>query len=323
MLRTFLAAATASEATEAVTSEPVASSAEEMLENTVENVVSFWDSIWKWFSVNWPSFLIAAVILVGGWWIVTLIIKLMKHTMKKAGIEKSAITFVTSVTKYLLRLIVIILALYPFGVQFATIFAALGAAGLGVGLGLKDVIANIASGITIIITKPFSVGHYIAINNVEGTVQKVEIMFTTLKTLESQEVVIPNSTLTAGTVTNYTSLGVRRVQFDFNLQYGSDLSYIRSLLLDLVKQNEMVLDEPTPMFVIIGQAADGIACSLRAWSAPENYWYVFWDVNEAISNAFRDQGIRVPFSQLDVHICNAQGNSGGDPVETANSTQNP
>ena len=142
-------------------------------------------------------------------------------------------------------------------------------------------------------------------------------MYTTLKTLESQEIVIQNGTLTAGTVTNFTSLGVRRAEFDFNLQYGSDLSYTRDLLLKIAKENPMVLDDPISRFVILGQKPDGISCSLRVFCKPEDYWLCFWDINEAISNAFRDQGIRVPFSQLDVHIVNPIGSSGGDPEVTA------
>jgi small conductance mechanosensitive channel len=294
----------------------VVSSAEDVVETTVENVVTFWDGIASWFVTNWPNFVICAIVLVGGWWLVTLIIRLMKHGMRRAGIEKSAITFLTSCAKYLLRLIVIILALYPFGLNFTAVLTALGAAGLGLGLGLKEPVANIASGIQLIVTKPFSVGHYIAINNTEGTVQRVEIMFTTLKTLENQEVVIPNSTLTAGTLINYTSLGVRRASFNFNMQYGTDLGRIRTLLLELVKNNPLVLDEPESRFVILGQESDGISCSLRVFTRPEDYWNVFWGINEDISNLFRDEHIRIPFNQLDVHICDPAGKA-DDPVPTA------
>lgn len=296
-------------------SEAVVSTPEDVVETTVENVVTFWDSIWSWFATNWPSFLICAIILVGGWIAVNLIVRLMRHAMRRAGIEKSAITFLTSTAKYLLRFVVIILALYPFGLHFTTVLAAFGAAGIGLGLGLKEPVANIASGIQLIITKPFSVGHYIAINNTEGTVQRVEIMFTTLKTLENQEVVIPNATLTAGTLINYTSLGVRRASFNFNMKYGTDLSRIRDLLLELAKQNPSVLQEPPTRFVVLGQDPNGISCSLRIFTRPEDYWEVFWSINEDISNLFRDEGIRVPFNQLDVHICDPAGTADDPPPE--------
>lgn len=299
--------------------EPVISSVEDVVVNTVEEVTTFWSAIGEWFFTHWPSFLIAAVILVGGWLLVKPIVRLMKRAMSRAGIEKSVYTFVTSITKYTLYFVIIVCALFPFGINFTSVFAVLGAAGIGLGLGLKEPVANLFSGIILIITKPFSVGHYIAINGIEGTVTKIEIMFTTLKTLESQEIVIPNGTLSAGTVTNFTSLGVRRAEFDFNLQYGSDLAYIRDLLLKIAKENSMVLDEPITRFVVLGLKPDGISCSLRVFCKPEDYWLCFWDINEAISNAFRDQGIRVPFSQLDVHIVNPVGSSGGDPDLTADS----
>lgn len=290
-------------------SEAVVSSAEDVVENTVENVVTFWDSIWSWLCTNWPSFLICAIILVGGWIIVNLIVRLMRHGMRKAGIEKSAITFLTSCTKYLLRFVVIILALYPFGLNFASVLAALGAAGIGLGLGLKEPVSNIASGIQLIITKPFSVGHYIAINGTEGTVTRVEIMFTTLKTLENQEVVIPNSTLTAGTLINYTSLAVRRASFNFSVKYGTNLNKIREITLNIAKNHPLVLEDPPCRFVVLSQDANGISCSLRIFARPEDYWEAFWDINEKLSNAFWEEGIRLPFNQLDVHIC--------DPAKTA------
>ncbi|MDD5952356.1 MAG: mechanosensitive ion channel [Oscillospiraceae bacterium] len=315
------AASAVSEAASEVVSEAattgVASSAEEVVETTVENVVTVWDNIWHWLSTNWPSFLFCAIILVGGWWAVTLLVRLMKQGMKKAGIETSAITFITSVTKYLLRFVVIIFCLYPFGMQFSSVFAALGAAGIGLGLGLKEFVSNVASGITIIVTKPFSSGDYISIGDVEGTVERVEIMHTTIKTVDSSRVIIPNSTLTAGTVTNFTILGVRRISYNFNLQYGTNLQEIRETVLAIAKANDMVLEEPAPMFVVLGQEADGIACSLRVYVHPENYWLVFWAINESISDTFREKDIRVPFSQLDVHICNPTGDSGGDPEKTA------
>lgn len=285
-----------------IVSSEVSPTVEQTVEETVEKVTTFWDNIWSWLGANWPKFLICAIVLVGGWFAVRIIISLMRRGMKRAGAEKSVITFVTSVLKYLLRFFVIIFSLSPFGLSLGSVMAALGAAGLGLGLGLKETVSNVASGVQIILTKPFSVGHYIAINNVEGTVQRVEIMFTTLKTLESQEVVIPNATLTAGTLTNYTSLGIRRAQFNFNLQYGADLNRVRELLLKIASENEMVRDDPPPMFVVLGQTADGISCSLRVFAAPEDYWLVFWGINEQISNVFRDENIRIPFSQLDVHI---------------------
>lgn len=309
-----------SEIVDTVVDEPVISSAEDVINNTVEEVATFWSAIGEWLFTHWPSLLIAAGILVFGWLLVKPIIRLMKRSMMRAGIEKSAYTFITSVTKYTLYIILIICALFPFGINFTSVFAALGAAGLGLGLGLKEPVANIASGIILIITKPFTVGHYIAINDIEGTVTKIEVMFTTLKTLESQEIVIPNGTLSGGTVTNFTSLGVRRAEFNFNLQYGSDLNYIRNLLLDIAKNNSMVLEDPIPRFVILGQKPDGISCSLRVFCKPEDYWLCFWAINESISNAFANQGIRVPFSQLDVHIVNPIGSSGGNPSVTADST---
>ena len=121
-----------------------------------------------------------------------------------------------------MRFIVIVFALTPFGFQVASVLAALGAAGIGLGLGLKESVANLASGIQVIVTKPLKVGDYVAIDAVEGTVLRVEMMFTTLKTLDNKEVVIPDSKLTASILTNYTSLGVRGQTSKYSVRYGTN-----------------------------------------------------------------------------------------------------
>lgn len=274
----------------------------EAVQETVQQVSNFWISIGNWFLANWVNFVICGVILVGGWWLSKLITHIMRKALKRTNMEKSAITFLCSISKYFLRFLVIIFSLYPFGVQLATVFAALGAAGLGLSLGLRESVSNFASGIQIIFTKPFAAGDYIAINNFEGTVQRVEIMYTTLKTLEHHEVVIPNATLTAGTITNYTAQGVRRATLNFNVQYGQSIAQVRKIVLDICQKHEKVLGDPAPIFVVNGQGSDGVLCSLRVYTTPENYWTVFWDVNELISEALYAQGIRLPFNQLDVHL---------------------
>lgn len=261
-----------------------------------------WSNFLSWLADVTPKLLLAIVIFVIGWWVVKLIIIFAKKALTRIGVEKSVITFLTSFCKYILRIFAFIIALTPFGFQVSSLFAALGAAGITLGLGLKESVANIASGIQIVITKPFQVGHYIQLNNVEGTVTRVEIMYSTLMTLDRKEVVIPNSIVTNSILTNYTALGVRRVDFNYSVSYGSDINSIRAILLEVAKQHKQVLSSPEPMVVVLKHASNGIDISFRVFCAPENYWNVLFDLEEKVKEAFELNDVTIPYTQVDIHF---------------------
>ena len=261
-----------------------------------------WSNFLNWLADVTPKLLLAIVIFVVGWWTVKLIIMFVKKGLAKMGVEKSVITFLSSFCKYILRIFAFIIALTPFGFHISSLFAALGAAGITLGLGLKESVANIASGIQIVITKPFQVGHYIQLNNVEGTVTRVEIMYSTLMTLDRKEVVMPNSIVTNSILTNYTALGVRRVDFNYTVSYGTDLNLVRTILLEVAKEQEQVLSSPEPVVVVLRQAANGIEISLRVFCAPENYWNVLFNLEERIKQVFELNNIILPYTQVDIHF---------------------
>ena len=261
-----------------------------------------WSNFLNWLADVTPKLLLAIVIFVVGWWAVKLIIMFVKKGLAKMGVEKSVITFLSSFCKYILRIFAFIIALTPFGFHISSLFAALGAAGITLGLGLKESVANIASGIQIVITKPFQVGHYIQLNNVEGTVTRVEIMYSTLMTLDRKEVVMPNNIVTNSILTNYTALGVRRVDFNYTVSYGTDLNLVRTVLLEVAKEHEQVLSSPEPVVVVLRQAANGIEISFRVFCVPENYWNVLFSLEERIKQVFELNNIKLPYTQVDIHF---------------------
>lgn len=261
-----------------------------------------WSNFLNWLADITPKLLLAVVIFVIGWWTVKLIILFVKKGLAKMGVEKSVITFLSSFCKYILRIFAFIIALTPFGFHISSLFAALGAAGITLGLGLKESVANIASGVQIIVTKPFQVGHYIQLNNVEGTVTRIEIMYSTLMTLDRKEVVIPNSIATNNILTNYTALGVRRVDFNYTVSYGTDLNLVRTILLEVAKGHEQVLSSPEPVVVVLRQAANGIEISFRVFCVPENYWNVLFNLEEQVKKVFELNDIKLPYTQVDIHF---------------------
>ena len=261
-----------------------------------------WSNFLNWLANVTPKLLLAVIIFVIGWWAVKLIILFIKKGLSKMGVEKSVITFLSSFCKYVLRIFAFIIALTPFGFHISSLFAALGAAGITLGLGLKESVANIASGVQIIVTKPFQVGHYIQLNNVEGTVTRIEIMYSTLMTLDKKEVVIPNSIATNNVLTNFTALGVRRVDFNYTVSYGTDLNLVRTLLREAAKAHEQVLSSPEPVVVVLRQTANGIEISFRVFCVPENYWNVLFNLEEQVKQIFELNGITLPYTQVDIHF---------------------
>ena len=261
-----------------------------------------WNNFVSWLADTTPKLLLGIIIFLAGWWLTKLIIIFIKKGLTRIGVEKSVITFLSSFCKYILRIFAFIIALTPFGFQVSSLFAALGAAGITLGLGLKESVANIASGIQIIITKPFQVGHYVQLNSVEGTVTRVEIMYSTLMTLDKKEVVMPNSIVTNNILTNYTALGVRRVDFNYTVYYGADINIIRAVLLESAKANPMVLNSPEPVVVVLNQAANGIEISFRVFCVPENYWKVLFELQEEVKRLFELNGINLPYTQVDIHF---------------------
>lgn len=271
------------------------------------NIVTFdisqmWTNFLNWLSNICPRLLLAILIFIIGWWLSKLILFFMKKGLVKLGIEKSVITFLSSFCKYLLRMFAFIIALTPFGFHISSLFAALGAAGITLGLGLKESVANIASGIQIIIAKPFQVGHYIQMDTVEGTVTRVEIMYSTLITMDKKEVVIPNSIMTNNVLTNYTVLGIRRIDFNYTVHYGTDLNAVRTILLETALKTPLVSTSPEPLVVVLQQATNGIEISLRVYCKPEHYWTIFFDLQEKIKQVFEQNDIHLPYTQVDIHL---------------------
>lgn len=167
--------------------------------------------------------------------------------MLRGKADQAAISFVCSFSLCALRIIVIISAVAQLGVNVNSIIAAVGAAAVTVGLALKDSMSNIASGVLIIITKPFKAGDFLEFEGLQGTVTKIEIMNTFLNTVDNKEVIIPNSRLTANNVTNFTSHDMRRLDLSYSVGYGDDIVAAKQLLQGLVSEHPLVLKEPEPV----------------------------------------------------------------------------
>ncbi|MCC5853073.1 MAG: mechanosensitive ion channel [Alkalimonas sp.] len=248
------------------------------------------------------SIVIALVIFVIGRWIAKGITGVLERALMARAIDKAVVSFLGSIVYTLIMVAVLLMALSHVGVQTTSFIAILGAAGLAVGLALQGSLANFASGVLIIIFRPFKAGHFVDAGGVMGTVDKIEIFQTILKTPDNKRVLIPNAQITGGAITNFSAEPTRRVDLVIGISYDSDLRKAKQILADILAADERILPEPEPV-IAIGELADSsVNILVRPWVNAADYWGVYWDTLEKVKLTFDEQGIGIPFPQMDVHL---------------------
>jgi small conductance mechanosensitive channel len=244
----------------------------------------------------------ATVIFILGRWAALGVARIIKRVMIKSKVDETLVSFVRNLSYVALLAFVIIAALNQLGIQTASFIAVLGAAGLAIGLALQGSLGNFAAGVLMIIFKPFKVGDYIEGAGTAGTVEKIEIFTTQLKTPDNRTVIVPNAKMTGDNIINYTVKGTRRVEFVFGIGYGDDIDKAKSIIKEIIDQDERVMKEPVPMIVVSQLADSSVNLTARAWTTVNDYWPFYFETTEKVKKQFDAQGVNIPFPQRDVHI---------------------
>lgn len=268
----------------------------------MEHLEKIWNEFLKWLLSIAPNIIGAILILVIGWWLASLLSKYLKKAMTKAKVDTGIISFVYSITKNALRIIVLISTAAKLGVNVTSIIAALGAASVAVGLALKDSMSNVASGVLIIINKLFHVGDYLEVDDLQGTVSKIEMMNTTLTTIDNKTIVIPNSILTSTSIINYTSQETRRLDLSYGVGYESNLMEVKELLRQLVEANPKIHMDPAPVVAVGELQSSCIQIIIKAWCNCDDYWPLYYEMQESVKILFDAHHISIPYPQTDVHL---------------------
>lgn len=269
---------------------------------TAGEVEVWFESLADWAWNFMPRFIVAVVIFTAGWWLSKIVCSVIKKAMSRGKADLTAVSFIYSVTLCTLRIVVIITAMAQLGVDVTALLTALGAATVTVGLALQDTMKNIASGVMIIINKPFKSGDYIEFEGLEGTVQKILITNTYLLTIDNKEVIIPNSRLTANNLINYTAQEMRRLDLVYQISYSDSIKTAKKVLSEIISADERVLKSPEPLVAVSGHKDSAIELTLRVWCKTESYWNLYFYLQEQVKLEFDKAGINIPFNQLDVHL---------------------
>ena len=272
------------------------------IELAESNIFPEWDDVVKFVVSKAPLLLGAVIIVVVGFVLSNLVGKLVVKGMRARGIDPSIHTFIKTIVVLLLKFAVILSALSTMNVDVNSFIAAIGAAGITAGLGLQASVSQFASGIQILINHPFKSGDYIDLGTVSGKVHEIKMMYTELITVDNKRVIVPNSHITGSNIINYNSESKRRIDLVFSISYDADIAKAKEVIAQTVRKNELILTEPEPIIAVSAQAASSVNISCLVWCHTDDYWNVFYYMQEAVKLAFDENKIAIPYDQLDVHI---------------------
>lgn len=272
------------------------------IELAESNIFPEWDDVVKFVVSKAPLLLGAVIIVVVGFVLSNLVGKLVVKGMRARGIDPSIHTFIKTIVVLLLKFAVILSALSTMNVDVNSFIAAIGAAGITAGLGLQASVSQFASGIQILINHPFKSGDYIDLGTVSGKVHEIKMMYTELITVDNKRVIVPNSHITCSNIINYNSESKRRIDLVFGISYDADIAKAKEVIAQTVRKNELILTEPEPIIAVSAQAASSVNISCLVWCHTDDYWNVFYYMQEAVKLAFDENKIAIPYDQLDVHI---------------------
>ena len=244
----------------------------------------------------------AIVVLLLGRWVIKLIKKGLTKMMLRRSSEPSLASFLMSLVSVLLTFFLIMAIVGILGINTSSLVALLASAGLAIGMALSGTLQNFAGGVMIMLFKPFKVGDFIAAQGYEGRVNSIQIFSTHILTPDNKTVILPNGALSTGPVTNFNKETDRRVDWMFSISYGDDYDKAKAVLQRLCDADARILKDPQPVIELIKMSDSSIDITVRARVKPEDYWAVFFNMNELVYKTFPQEGLHFPFPQMDVHM---------------------
>ncbi len=248
-----------------------------------------------------PKVLLAILTLILGLWAIALFTRWVGRLMEKRELDVSLRPFLKSMLGTLLKVLLFISVASMLGIETTSFIAVLGAFGLAVGLALQGSLANFAGGVLILILKPFQVGDYISGGGHSGTVDRIQIFYTYLRTPQNQIITIPNGSLSNSAIVNYSAENMRRLDQVYSISYSDDIDKAREILHRLIKADERIHQDPPPEVLVDGLNDSSVDLKIRVWSTIDVFWPLHWDMQEKVKKSFDAEGISIPFPQLDVH----------------------
>lgn len=271
-----------------------------------------WQQIWatvqNWLTNTGIKIVIALVILVVSFtlinWLSKKIAKRGKKLEESKKVDKTIYKTLSYITKVALKILIVIALIGYLGIDTSGVTALIASLGVGVGLAVNGTLSNFAGGVLLLITRPFRVDDYIASCDHEGTVEDILICYTKLRTSDNKVVYLPNGKLSTSEIVNYSEKDMRRVDIVYSISYSDDFEKAKSIIMEIATKHELIVDSPAPTVRMSAHSSSSIDLSAKFWCKNSDYWTVKFDMLETVKKAFDENGISIPFNQLDVHVKN-------------------
>lgn len=233
-------------------------------------------------------------------------IKFLMNRFKRSKLyqkmDPGLASFMASGSRIVLYIILILMCFGVLGIETASFLALFTSGGVAIGLAFQGAVTNLAGGVMILLFHPFRVGDYIETTEIAGTVNAISVLYTVVLTPDNKRVTVPNGSLTNAAITNYSAEGQRRVELTFSVSYDCDIDKVKQILLSVAENDPKALKDPAPLARLKTQSTSSLDFVLRVWCAPENYWDLYFDLNENVKKALDEAGMEIPFPQMDVHM---------------------
>lgn len=273
------------------------------------NIFSGWfdrlfdtSTVWGQIAVTVIKVVIALIVLGITFAIINAVTKKIYKNLQKKHKDETLSRVGTQVIRISLKVLIAVCLIGFVGIETASISALIASIGIGISLAVQGTLSNFAGGVIIIVMRPFKIGDYIVSNGQEGTVEDIKLFYTHIVTNDNKLVVIPNGTLANNVIVNSSAKDTRRVDMEFNVAYGSDVAKVKEIILATCAKNEMVFKEPAPFAEMSNLGASSLDFTVRVWCNRPDYWTVKFALIDAIKAALEENGIEIPFKQVDVHI---------------------
>ena len=260
------------------------------------------DKAVDWIVGDTPKIVGALIVFLVGRWVAKAVTKAVRSIMVRRKVDPTLTGFLGNLLYFALLTMVIIAAIGKLGVNTTSFVAILGAATLALGFALQDTLGDIAAGVMLILFRPFKVGDFVETGGGTGTVEEIGIFVTKMKTGDNKAIIIPNSSITGGTITNFSAKDTRRIDFVFGIGYGDDIKLAKETLKELCEADERILKDPAVTIGVSELADSSVNFICRPWVKSTDYWAVYWDMHEKVKLTFDAKGISIPFPQRDVHM---------------------
>lgn len=260
------------------------------------------ESMYAFVSLHALKFLIALIIFFAGRFIAKRIVRIAQTLMRKSHLDETLVGFAGNILYALALAFVVIAALSQLGINTTSLAAVIAAAGLAIGLALQNSLSNLAAGVMIIVFRPFKNGDYVEAAHIAGTIEEISIFTTKMRSPDNKTIIVPNGTVIANNIVNYSSKPTRRIDLTFSVGYGDDLGKVKAVMSEIMAADKRILRDPAPVVAVLELASGAINMVCRPWVKSGDYWDVHFDLVEKMKLAFDANGISIPQSQTEIFV---------------------